>query len=135
MRKVVVLVVVALVLGLSAQAALAQEKQEPKKDETPASVAGKWSMSLDGPQGPMTIAVVFAVDGTNVTGTMSSQMGDTALEGQYVDGNLTFGITFDGGGGSMQISFAGKLKDADNLEGVLSGPMGEIPWKAVRVKY
>ena len=47
---------------------------------------------------------------------------------------LNFGITFDGGGGSMQISFAGKLTDEDTLAGSLSGPMGDIPWSAVRVK-
>ena len=134
MKKLAVVVIMVLAVALSAPFALAQDKADPKKDDKAASIAGKWSMSLDGPQGPMTIAVVFNVDGTKVTGTLSSQMGDTPLEGQYADGNLTFGIVFDGGGGQMQISFAGKLKDADTLEGLLSGPMGEIPWKAVRVK-
>ena len=43
-------------------------------------------------------------------------------------------MTFDGGGGSMQISFAGKLTDGNTLAGSLSGPMGDSPWSAVRVK-
>jgi hypothetical protein len=51
-----------------------------------------------------------------------------------VDGALTFGITFEGGGGSMQLSFSAKLVEDGSLAGVMSGPMGEIPWTAVRVK-
>lgn len=136
MKKLALVAIVAMVVaGFSVPSAAAgQDKQEPKKDLSKVSIDGKWTMSLEGPQGPMTIAVVFKLDGTKVTGTLTSQMGETALEGQYVDGVLSFGITFDGGGGSMQISFSGKLSDENTLAGALSGPMGEIPWTAVRVK-
>jgi hypothetical protein len=132
--------VMAAMVAVAAQTmqgnAAAQEKQEPKKDAPAAavSVAGKWNMSLDGPQGPMTIAMTLVQDGPKVTGTLSSQMGDTTLEGQFADGTLSFSISFDGGGGSMQLGFVAKLKDPNSLEGMMSGPMGDIPWVAVRVK-
>ena len=135
MKNVALVAIIVAVVGLCMPAAsAAQDKQEPKKDAAAVSVAGKWNMSLDGPQGPMSIALTLVVDGTRVTGTLSSQMGDTQLEGQWVDGTLSFSISFEGGGGAMQIGFVGKLKDDNNLAGTLSGPMGELPWTAVRVK-
>jgi len=135
MKKLAMFAMVAVVFASMLQPAFAgQDKQEPKKDLSKVAIDGKWNMSLDGPQGPMSIAMTLKVDGTRVTGTLISQMGETPLEGQYVDGVLSFGISFDGGGGSMQISFAGKLTDENTLAGSLSGPMGDIPWSAVRVK-
>jgi hypothetical protein len=135
MKKLALLAIAAVMCPLILQPAFAaQDKPAPTKDLSKVTIDGKWNMSLDGPQGPMSIAVLLKLDGTKVTGTLNSQMGETPLEGQYVDGVLNFGITFDGGGGSMQISFAGKLTDEDTLAGSLSGPMGDIPWSAVRVK-
>lgn len=135
MKKVALLAIVAVVFALMLQPAFAgQDKQEPKKDLSKVALDGKWNMSLESPQGPMSILLTLKVDGTKVTGTLNSQMGETALDGQYVDGVLNFGISFDGGGGTMQISFAGKLTDENTMAGSLSGPMGDIPWSAVRVK-
>ena len=135
--KTMTMVAVALfTLAVSGQAMRAsQEKQEPRKDgQAAANVTGKWSLSIETPQGPMTVAMVLKQEGTKVTGTLASPQGETALDGQFVDGALTFGITFEGGGGSMQLSFSAKLAADGSLAGVMSGPMGEIPWTAVRVK-
>jgi len=135
MKKVALFAIVAMVVGFSMQPVWAgQAPQEPKKDLSKVAIDGKWNMSLDGPQGPMSILMTLKLDGTKVTGTLNSQMGDTPLEGQYAEGVLNFGISFDGGGGSMQIAFAGKLTDENTMAGSLSGPMGDIPWSAVRVK-
>jgi hypothetical protein len=135
MKKLALCAFVTVLFSLMLQPAYAgQDKQEPTKDLSKVTIDGKWNMSLDGPQGPMSILVTFKVDGTKVTGTLSSQMGETTLEGQFADGVLNFGISFDGGGGTMQIAFAGKLTDENTMAGSLSGPMGDIPWAATRVK-
>jgi hypothetical protein len=135
MKNLALLAIVAVVLSFAFQPAVAgQAPQEPKKDLSKVAIDGKWNMSLDGPQGPMSIVMTLKLDGTKVTGMLNSQMGDTPLEGQYADGVLNFGISFDGGGGAMQIAFAGKLTDENTLAGSLSGPMGDIPWTAARVK-
>jgi hypothetical protein len=128
--------VVLFTVALSVQAVQAsQAAQEPTKDgQAAANVSGKWSLSLETPQGPMTVAMVLKQEGTKVTGTLAGPQGETPTEGQFVDGTLTFGISFDGGGGSMQLSFSAKLAADGSLAGVMSGPMGEIPWTAVRVK-
>jgi hypothetical protein len=83
------------------------EKLEPRKDgQAAANVSGKWSLSIETPQGPMTVALVLKQEGTKVTGTLAGPQGETALEGQFVDGTLTFGISFESPNGSMQLSFS-----------------------------
>jgi len=136
MKRLTMFAVVLFTLAVSGPAVHAsQEKQEPTKDgRASANVTGKWSLSLETPQGPMTVALVLKQEGTKVTGTLAGPQGETALEGQFVDGTLTFGISFESPNGSMQLSFSAKLVEDGSLAGVMSGPMGEIPWTAVRVK-
>ncbi len=138
MKKIVLTLCAALICtaGLSAQAQQtgpAAPKPEAKV-EAP-SPAGNWNMSLDAGQGPMDIAVTLKLDGKKITGMLSSQMGDTALVGEVGDGGkVTFSISFDGGGGAMELVFIGTMKDADNATGTMNGPMGEIPFVMKRVK-
>lgn len=138
MKKIVLTLCAALICtaGLSAhsqQTGPAAPKPEAKV-EAP-SPAGNWNMSLDAGQGPMDIAVTLKLDGKKITGMLSSQMGDTALVGEVGDGGkVTFSISFDGGGGAMELVFIGTMKDADNATGTMNGPMGEIPFVMKRVK-
>jgi len=123
----------ALVAGVSAQQTPA--KPEPKP-ATPAAktIAGNWDMNIVSDQGPLAILATFKLDGTKLTGNLNSQMGDTALVGEAVDGKVKFTIQFDGGGGSMELLFTGAMKDDGTLAGGMSGPMGEMSWTATRVK-
>jgi hypothetical protein len=135
MKKSVLLVTVMVALAVVASGAQAgQAPQDPKKDQKAASIAGNWNMLVNGPQGPMNISMVLSQDGKKLTGTLSSQMGDTTLEGEYTEGKISFWITFDAGGGSSQIAFAGVLKEDGTLEGTLSGQMGDMTWTAERAK-
>lgn len=142
MKKTLLTLCAALICtaGLAAQP---QQTPPPAAPATPKpaapaagalSIAGSWNISLDAGSGPMDIGATMKLDGKKLTGTLSSQMGDTALEGEFADGKATFGISFDGGGGAMSITFTGTMKDADNITGTMSGPMGEIPWVGKRVK-
>jgi hypothetical protein len=123
---------------LSAQAQQAPPATPPAPPaaaaKTAPTVAGNWNMSLDAGQGPMDIAATMKLDGKKLTGMLSSQMGDVPLEGEFADGKATFYISFDGGGGAMSITFTGTMKDADHMTGTMSGPMGDVPWVAVRSK-
>jgi hypothetical protein len=134
MRKLVLLsIVFGLSLGVALANAAPQAQPAPKKDPK-ASVAGNWTMTVNGPQGPIAVGLVLAQDGKKLTGTLSSQMGDTTLEGEYADGKISFWIEFQGGGGSMQITFAGTLKDDGTIEGTASSQMGDMIWTAERAK-
>lgn len=123
------------IVGLAGVAS-AQEppKPEQKPEEKPATIAGNWIMSLEGPQGPMQITMVLVLEEKKVTGSLTSQMGETALTGTFEEGKLAFGIVFDAGGQAMEIYFAGQLKEDGTLAGSMSGPMGEMPWVAERAK-
>ena len=141
MKKTALTLCLALVcaVGLSAQAqqtAPAAPKPTAPAADTKAAptVEGNWNISLDAGQGPMDIAATMKLDGKKLTGMLSSQMGDVALAGEFADGKATFSISFDGGGGAMDITFVGTMKDADNISGTMTGPMGEIPWVGKRVK-
>ena len=109
----------------------ASEKPAADKAPTaPVTIAGNWNISLDAGQGPMDIYATMKLDGKKLTGTLSSQMGDVGLVGESADMKVTFSIDFNG----TAITFTGALKDADHVEGTMSGPMGDIPWKGVRAK-
>jgi len=101
----------------------------------PAAIDGTWNMTVTGPDGsPMAVTAVFKTEGKKVTGSLTSQMGEVALEGEYEAGKLAFGISMDGPEGPMRIGFAGTFKDDGSLAGMASGPFGEIPWTATKTK-
>ncbi len=135
-RPRVVLIAAAVVGALSiASTAQAQAKPEPPKVETkaPASVAGKWTMNVDGGSGMMQLPMEFKVDGKKLTGTIVGPTGEPAnLAGEVADGKLSFSLTIPDG--SMTIAFKGSLKDDGTIVGTLDMQGNEVPWTAARVK-
>lgn len=77
-------------------------------------IAGKWSATLDNPQGAMQITFNFVVDGAALTGTMSSDfMGEIPIADGMIDGNMiAFSINVAGGGGG-----GGPMRISGELEG------------------
>ncbi len=63
-------------------------------------------------------------------------MGTAAIEGEFVDGKLSFAISFDSQNGPLQVAFSGALKDDGTLAGTLSfgEGMDDMTWHAERVK-
>lgn len=124
-----------------AQQGQAQAKPEPKpeaKAEAAPSLAGKWNMNVESPNGSMQSGMELAIDPKTpkkVTGMLSSQMGEAPIEGEIAaDGKLTFWITMNAGGNNMSITFVGTVQKDGSLAGVLDFGQGEIPWTATRAK-
>ena len=115
-------------------------KPEPKPDAKPdaaPAVMGKWTMTIESPNGQMQSALDLKADpkdAKKLTGTLSSQMGETAVEGEFAEGKLTFRITFDANGTSMAIAFAATVQKDGSLSGTFDFGQGEMPWTAVRAK-
>jgi hypothetical protein len=107
---------------------------KPADAKAPESIAGKWDMSAETPQGTTAVTLVIKLDGKKVTGTMASQQGETPLEGEFADGKLKWSIVFQGGGGEMNILFNGALKDDGTLAGTFDFGQGEMKWSATRSK-
>ena len=108
--------------------------EKPADAKAPASIAGKWDMSAETPQGTMPVTLVIKIDAKKVTGTMASAQGETPMEGEFADGKLTWAIVFQGSGGSMNITFNGALKDDGTLAGTFDFGQGEMKWTATRAK-
>jgi hypothetical protein len=110
----------------------AQEK--PAEPKAAATIAGKWDLSAETPQGVTAATLVIKLDGKKVTGTMTGPQGELPHEGEYVDGKLTTAITIQGNGGTMNITFTGGLKEDGTMAGTFDFGQGAMNWKATRAK-
>ena len=121
------------VAGAPVSVSAAQDQASPAPADTK-SVDGKWTMDVQTEQGAMTVGVDFKSDGKKITGTISGPQGDAPLVGEFADGKIAFGISIDSPEGAMAIGFAGAMKEDGTMAGTLTGPFGDAPWTAARVK-
>lgn len=126
----------ALTLALAAAplAASMPAQDAPAQAVDTSKVDGKWTLDIHTDQGSMSAGLDLKSDGKKITGTITSPQGDAPLVGEYADGKIAFGISLETPEGAMAIGFAGAMKDDGTMAGTLSGPFGEAPWTAARVK-
>lgn len=122
----------AALIATTAPAMASQAPAAATADTT--KVDGKWAMNVETPQGAMDVALDLKSEGKKITGTISSPQGDAPLEGEFDDGKIMFAISIDSPEGAMAIGFAGAMKEDGTMAGTLTGPFGEAPWSASRVK-
>lgn len=119
-------------------------KPEPKpeakpeaKPATAAILAGKWDVNIESPNGAMQSALELkadAKDAKKVAGSISSPVGEAVLEGEVVDGKLTFWFKLNANGTDLSVTFTGTLQKDGSLAGTLEYGQGEVPWTATREK-
>jgi hypothetical protein len=110
----------------------AQEK--PADPKAPTSIAGKWDMTAETPQGTTPVTLVMKLDGKKVTGTLTGPQGEIPVEGEYADGKLTWSITIQGSSGDLNVTFTGAMKEDGTLAGTFDFGQGAMNWKAARAK-
>jgi hypothetical protein len=135
MKRAGVFAVVIVATLAIAVSAFAQDKpKEPQKDAPKIDVTGTWDMAVETPQGTMTLSSTFKQEGEKLTGTQSSQMGETALEGTVKGADIAFVIVFDMQGQQMTITYAGKI-DGESMSGTIEfGSFGSSTWTAKKKK-
>jgi D-glucosaminate-6-phosphate ammonia-lyase len=128
--KRLILVVAAIALA-AAVPVLAQDQPKEKK----ADVTGSWEVSVESPQGTMTLTATYKQDGEKLTGThVGGPMGDEHLEGTVKGNEIAYKITIDVQGQQFTLSYAGKI-DGDAITGTVDfGGMGSSNWTAKRKK-
>jgi hypothetical protein len=109
-------------------------QDKPADSKAPASIAGKWDMTAETPQGTTPVTLVMKLDGKKVTGTMAGPQGEIPVEGEYAEGKLTMSITIQGGSGDLSITFTGALREDGTLAGTFDFGQGAMNWKATRAK-
>lgn len=134
MKKIALLSMVVLGLGLAAMAAV--------------NVTGSWEFTMTTPRGEMKSDIAFVQDGEKLTVTMYRQgrdgnMTETKGEGTIKGAEITWKVTRQGRDGQeMTTTYKGTIVDDNNLKGTMEGgfgPMGgggDAPappeWKAAR---
>ncbi len=125
MKRLVVLVAV---LAFAAVPVFAQEAAK-KVD-----VTGAWELTVDSPQGTMTMTANYKQDGETLTGSHVSEMGEMPLKGTVKGADMVYTITIDAGGQQFTITHKGKI-DGDTIKGTADlGEMGSMTWTAKRKK-
>jgi hypothetical protein len=99
-------------------------------------VAGRWTLTFQSPHGEMALNLTLKEDRTKVTGSLGNPHGgaDILVEGEFVDGTLTFTSEAGRGVDVPEMEFKGSLTDADTLTGYLSTPVGDLKCSGKRVK-
>ena len=96
---------------------------------------GKWTAEVQGRNGPQTITFDFHVDGSALTGKVTTMRGDVDISNGKVDGdNISFDQVMSMNGNSMTISYKGKA-DGETIK--FNRAMGDRPaaeFVATRVK-
>jgi hypothetical protein len=99
-----------------------------------ADVTGKWVAQVPGRQGTNETTFNFKVDGDQLTGTVSSQMGDQPIsEGKVSGDDISFVVTLSFGGNEIKLLYKGKVS-GDEIKftrerqgGGMGGPGGGAP--------
>ena len=130
----VVMPATAIVYSRQAQQTPPPAQEKPADPKAPPTIAGKWDMSAETPQGATPVTLVIKLDGKKVTGTMTGPQGEIPHEGEYVDDKLTTSITFQGNNGPVTITFIGSMKADGTMAGTFDFGQGEMKWTATRSK-
>ena len=96
-----------------------------------AGVDGKWTGQVQGPQGAMDITFIFKSEGEKLTGTLTNQFGEVAIQEGTIKGDaLAFKVTREFSGNKFTLKYTGKLAgDEIKLTRTFEGeaPGGQTP--------
>jgi len=117
---------VAAVISLSAITATAQRMF--------ADVSGKWTFTVDAPNGQTTSLASFKQEGEALTGTLEiEQMGTRPVTGSVKGDTVRFEFGLDMGGQALAIQATAVMKDKDSFVGQMElAGMGAFPFSAKR---
>jgi hypothetical protein len=133
MRYVFAFALACLVVVAAAPAS-AQEPAKPEAKPATVDVTGVWDMVVETPQGALENVATFKQEGEKLAGTLTSQMGEIALEGTVVGNEIKWILNIDAGGQQMSIAFAGKV-EGEAMTGIFEmGGMGSAAWSAKKRK-
>jgi hypothetical protein len=78
---------------------------------------GKWTADVQGRMGTQTLTFTFKVDGSTLTGTITTPRGDTDITNGKIDGdNISFDQVMNFNGNSMTINYKGTADGADSIK-------------------
>lgn len=97
------------------------------------SVAGRWTLEVDSPQGVMKVGLTLNVDGEALKGTIASEMGESAFTGSVKEGAISFSFDMSGPQGPMTITTKATIT-GDDMKGEMDYGMGVAPFTGKRTE-
>jgi len=101
--------------------------------QEPANVAGKWELSMEGRQGPVTQELTIEQTGEKIKGTLKGPRGESAFEGKVKGKEVTWSVKRETPRGEMVIEYSGKV-DGDTMKGTMGGGQFTREWTAKKMK-
>jgi hypothetical protein len=100
-----------------------------------AKVDGKWEMTSEGRNGPMTSTLTIQQDGSTIKGTLTGRRGDVPLEGTVTGNKVSFTIKRQNQNGDTMVMEYAATVDGDSMKGkVHSEQFGDRDFTAKRSK-
>ncbi|HUA98087.1 MAG TPA: hypothetical protein VMA34_07160 [Terracidiphilus sp.] len=91
-----------------------------------ADFSGKWSADVQSPRGTQTVTFDFHVDGSTLTGKVSTRRGDMDISNGKIDGdNISFDQVMNFNGNSFTIHYTGTADGPDSIK--FTRQMGDRP--------
>jgi hypothetical protein len=95
-------------------------------------VSGKWDVTFNTQQGQLPASMTLTKDADKITGTLSSQQGDTPVTAEVKDKGVTIYASVQTNNGALQIVMSGTV-DGDAMKGTVDfGGRGSAEWSAKR---
>src|SRR5262245_51760467 len=138
MRRTVLLPTVALAI-LAVAALVGGVAATGRADEKKADATGTWKWVRKSPDGQESeITASLKQEGNGLTGKVMTEAGETNIKnGTVTDGNVSFEMSIDAGGGEIHVKFTGKLQ-GDSIKGkteiTREGNKTTRDWEPKRVK-
>lgn len=106
----------------------------PAVAQSAPNLTGTWELTTEGPRGARTVTFTFKQDGAALTGTTEMRQNTVEIKDGKVDGNtFTFTVEFGMGDRTFSQTYKGTVT-GDAMEGTVSNPRGETPFKGARQK-
>lgn len=86
-------------------------------------VSGDWALTINGPQGTVDTDASFKQAGDRITGTFSSQMGETSVEGTMSGSTLSLAFNVVTPNGPIDITMKAEVAGSE-MKGTLDYGMG-----------
>lgn len=111
-----------------------QPAKSAKSDKTSAvNITGKWKAQVSGPMGELEMTITFEQDGSQVSGSVFSEMGNWTISSGRINGSdLSFSISATIMNQAMELEFSGKVEN-DNMEGAISFTGGSAQLRATKI--
>ena len=89
-------------------------------------VSGSYTIAIETPNGNLDATLTMKQDGDKITGSVTSQLGESPIVGTANENDVAFTMTLDRDGQSQVLKYSGKV-EGDKISGSIDvGGQGEL---------